>query len=157
MVVLGLVAADRLFSSGGRRLPFIAMKQWLLVADGAQAPGPQAPVVQHAGFSCPQHVQSFYTRDQTRVSCFGRHIPIHCTPQGVLYNMLLARCPAVLWGCASNPQNSRCVLVVSCWKADTTDRAVLAITVIKTTRVKFDKEKINQQNPKCGTPTRERK
>ena len=44
------------------------------------------------GLAAPQHVESFWTRDQTCVPCTGRLILIHCTtrevPQFIYLNLL---------------------------------------------------------------------
>ena len=40
------------------------------------------------GFSCLQHLESSWTRDQTHVPCIGRQILIHRTTREVLFQLL---------------------------------------------------------------------
>ena len=67
--MLGLCCFSRAFSS--------CREQQLLLL---QSRGSVAVV---HGLAPPWHVESSQTRDQTRVPCIGRQIPIHCTTREV--------------------------------------------------------------------------
>ena len=100
--VLGLHCCARAFSSCGEWGPlFIAVRGLLtvvssLVAEhrlqvhglqqlwlaGSRA---QAQQLWSLGSATPPHVGSSQTRDQTRVPCIGRQIPIHCATREALF------------------------------------------------------------------------
>ena len=49
-----------------------------------------AQQIWHSGFSCPRHVGSSWTRDQTCVPCIGRQILIHWTTKEVHTGLVMA-------------------------------------------------------------------
>ena len=59
--------------------------QWLLLGSRAQAQN-----LWHAGLVAPQHVGSFWTRDQTHVPRIGRWILYHCATRESLLLLLLS-------------------------------------------------------------------